>query len=159
MKIKALLVVFSLFSLTLSAQLNQTQPHLDQTVEIQNTAVAANKAVVSKWIAAPKTNDLETALSFWSDEWQERLTHGFKGITVSFPDVKVIADDMIAEDDKVVLRWTFKGTHNGPYRDIPATGKVITWTGIDIYTLKEWKIEGIMRATDPEAISRQLKDE
>ena len=88
MKIKALLVVFSLLSLSLSAQLNQTQSHLEQTAQIQNTAEAANKAVVSKWIAARNTNDLETALSFWSDEWQERLTHGFNGTTVSFPDVR-----------------------------------------------------------------------
>ncbi|NRB53156.1 MAG: ester cyclase [Saprospiraceae bacterium] len=159
MKIKALLVIFSLSTLTLSAQLDQSRQPLDQATQIHDTTIAANKAVVGKWIAARNTNDLESALSFWADEWQERLTHGFNGTTVSFPDVKIIADDMIAENDKVVLRWTLKGTHNGPYRDIPATGKAITWTGVDIYTLKEGKIVGIMRATDPEAISRQLQDE
>lgn len=115
-----------------------------------------NKAVITKWIEARNTNDAEGALALWVDEWQERLTKGFNGTTEAFPDVNIGVDEMIAEGDKVVLRWTLTGTHQGNYQGIPATGKAIKWNGIDIYTLADGKIAGINRASDPNAIAKQL---
>ena len=42
-------------------------------------------------------------------------------------------DDLIAEDDKVVVRWTNAGTHVAPFAGAPATGRSFTIAGIDIY--------------------------
>jgi steroid delta-isomerase-like uncharacterized protein len=50
----------------------------------------------------------------------------------AFPDVKLTIEDMITEGDKVVTRWTATGTHTGELMGIPATGKRITVTGLDI---------------------------
>jgi predicted ester cyclase len=41
-------------------------------------------------------------------------------------------EDLIAEGDKVAYRYTFRGTHQGEIMGAPATGKVVTWTGIVI---------------------------
>ena len=49
-------------------------------------------------------------------------------------------DDVIAEGDKVAIRWTFKGTNNGPMGDIPATGKQVEVTGIDIFRIEDGRI-------------------
>ncbi len=50
----------------------------------------------------------------------------------AFPDLHLTIEDLIAEGDKVVCRWTASGTQRGDLPDIPATGKQSTVTGIFI---------------------------
>jgi steroid delta-isomerase-like uncharacterized protein len=50
----------------------------------------------------------------------------------AFPDLRMTIDDQIAEGDRVVTRWTARGTHTGSFQGIPPTGKQGTITGIDI---------------------------
>jgi steroid delta-isomerase-like uncharacterized protein len=50
----------------------------------------------------------------------------------AFPDLRFTIDDQIAEGDKVVMRYTARGTHKGELMGIPPTGKQITVTGITI---------------------------
>jgi len=46
----------------------------------------------------------------------------------------------LAEDDLVAFTWTFNGVHNGPFAGIPATGKNVTLSGINVEKLKDGKI-------------------
>jgi len=46
-------------------------------------------------------------------------------------------EDMIAEGDKVVVRWTNRGTHVGEFMGIPATGRSFSIAGIDIHRLRD----------------------
>jgi steroid delta-isomerase-like uncharacterized protein len=50
----------------------------------------------------------------------------------AFPDLHFTIEDEIAEGDKVVMRWTSRGTHRGELMGIPPTGKQSTVTGITI---------------------------
>lgn len=50
----------------------------------------------------------------------------------AFPDTQFTIEDQIAEEDKVVTRWTAHGTHKGELMGIPATGKQVVVTGISI---------------------------
>jgi predicted ester cyclase len=50
----------------------------------------------------------------------------------TFPDVHSTVDDMVAEGDKVVVRFTFTGTHKGEWRGIPPTNRRVTGWGISI---------------------------
>jgi steroid delta-isomerase-like uncharacterized protein len=50
----------------------------------------------------------------------------------AFPDLRVTLDAEIAERDLVVSRWTAQGTHRGPLRGIPPSGRVITLSAIEI---------------------------
>src|SRR5437762_14085860 len=43
----------------------------------------------------------------------------------AFPDFHIAIEELIAEDDEVVARWTFTGTHDGPFVGVPATGKPV----------------------------------
>jgi predicted ester cyclase len=61
-----------------------------------------------------------------------------------FPDFTCTIEEMIAERDKVMVRCTYQGTHQGempgPYGPVPPTSKVITYTGVNIYRLVGGKI-------------------
>ena len=50
----------------------------------------------------------------------------------AFPDLHLTIDDQVAEGDRVVTRWTARGTHTGPFQGMPPSGKRGTMTGIDI---------------------------
>jgi predicted ester cyclase len=50
----------------------------------------------------------------------------------AFPDFHLTVEDMIAEGDRVVARFTMRGTQQGAFMDIPPTGKQVTVTAIDI---------------------------
>lgn len=49
-------------------------------------------------------------------------------------------EDLIAEGDKVVVRWTNRGTHVGEFMGMPATGKAFAIAGIDIHRLRDGKL-------------------
>jgi steroid delta-isomerase-like uncharacterized protein len=47
----------------------------------------------------------------------------------AFPDLHFTIEDMIAEGDNVITRWSVTGTHEGNLLGIPPTGKRTTGTG------------------------------
>jgi predicted ester cyclase len=54
--------------------------------------------------------------------------------------MRMTIDDMTADGDRVVLRWTARGTNTGEMMGMPATGKPATVTGIVINRLAAGKI-------------------
>jgi predicted ester cyclase len=57
-----------------------------------------------------------------------------------FPDIQWHVENIIAAEDKVVVRWNWKGTHTAQFRDFAATGKTVTNDGMAIYTFANGKI-------------------
>ncbi len=55
----------------------------------------------------------------------------------AFPDGRNTKEELLAEGDKVVQRWTFRGTHQGAFQGIPPTDRPVTLTGISI-----WRVAG-----------------
>jgi predicted ester cyclase len=48
-------------------------------------------------------------------------------VTLSaFSDIQVTIEDIVAEDDKIVSRFTIRGTHTGEFMGIAPTGREIT---------------------------------
>ena len=62
------------------------------------------------------------------------------GSASAFPDGLYTIEDMIAEQDKVMIRGSFKGTHRGEFMGIPGTGKEITMSWITVLHLNEGKV-------------------
>ena len=85
---------------------------------------------------------------------------GFKqiitGLRAAFPDLQASVDDLIAEGDKVMCRWTTRGTHQGPLGGISPTGKQVTVTGISVYRLANGKIAERWASWDTLGMMEQL---
>ena len=58
----------------------------------------------------------------------------------ALPDFQETIEDMVAEGDKVVVRFKGTGTHTGEWFGIPPTGKKNTITGVLIYRIVDGKI-------------------
>jgi predicted ester cyclase len=59
---------------------------------------------------------------------------------VSLPDYNHTIEDVIAQGDKVVIRATNRGTHEGEFLGIPPTGKKVEYTGILIGRFVDGKL-------------------
>ena len=58
----------------------------------------------------------------------------------AFPDLRVTAEDIFSEGDKVAYRWTGRGTHQGELMGIPPTGNEVTFRGIDVLRVERGKV-------------------
>ncbi|HET7440126.1 MAG TPA: ester cyclase, partial [Terriglobales bacterium] len=58
----------------------------------------------------------------------------------AFPDLRISVQQMVAEGDKVVVLWTFRGTHTGSgYEGLPPTGTKVEVRGMTIWRIvEEW---------------------
>lgn len=74
----------------------------------------------------------------------------------AFPDFRAVIHDLIAEDDKVVTRKTFYGTHEGELLGIPPTGKEVTIELIDILRVADGKITDHWNVVDQLGLMQQL---
>lgn len=70
----------------------------------------------------------------------EGIKNAFRLLYAAFPDTVHVIDDLIAEDDKVVVRLHATATHTGQIFDTPPTGKKVTLSSIVIYRLTQGKI-------------------
>ncbi len=72
------------------------------------------------------------------------------------PDLHAMIDDLAAEGDKVVVRYTVEGTQQGELPGVPPTGKRFRISGISIYRLAEGKIAEQWEQMDMLGLMQQL---
>ena len=96
-----------------------------------------NKALIRRWAEEfdkknfAKVEEMATpSATFYypgSEPWnREAQLDFFKAFSAAFPDHQHTMDEQIAEGDKVVTRFTLRGTHNGDLQGIAPTGKQVT---------------------------------
>jgi steroid delta-isomerase-like uncharacterized protein len=116
-------------------------------------SIEGNKAIVRRYREAHNANVLDeldaiVAADLTSHNLLPGLPPGresgkqvHQGAAASFPDLVTTTDDLIAEGDRVVERWTSRGTHTGaPFFGAPASGKAFTIPGISIYRIADGRI-------------------
>ncbi|MFD1515417.1 ester cyclase [Halomarina rubra] len=64
----------------------------------------------------------------------------FEPFRRGFSDLRVAVEDVVAEGDRVVLRVTISGTHDGPFMGIEPTGKPLTASGFALHRLAGGKV-------------------
>jgi predicted ester cyclase len=71
----------------------------------------------------------------------------FAGVVAAFPDAHITINDIFGQGDEVVVR-VVSGTQEGAILGIPASGRPVEWTGVDIYRLSDGKISNIWAGDD-----------
>jgi steroid delta-isomerase-like uncharacterized protein len=120
-------------------------------------SIEANKAIVRRWYDefwnAEKLDVLAELLhpDYVFGEGYGAGAPSVEGIKEAnlfwhrvLPDLHFTIEDMIAEGETVVVRWTARGTHQGDWEmelgTIPASGQATTTPGTSSYYLRDGKI-------------------
>jgi steroid delta-isomerase-like uncharacterized protein len=79
-----------------------------------------------------------------------------KGWHQVFPDLSIVPEKLIAEDDLVTIYWIARGTNTGTGNGLPATGKKAEQAGITIWRIVTGKIKEEWSAFDQLSMMQQL---
>ncbi|MFB6218581.1 MAG: ester cyclase [Halobacteriaceae archaeon] len=126
-----------------------------------------NKQLVRRYLDAFNDKDRETLSELVADDVVEHGTHweveGFEEFmgyveenVDTFADYTGSTDEMVAEDDTVVVRYTVSGVHDGEYLGIEPTGREVEWTGIAMYRIDDGEIAEIWLESDQLGVLEQL---
>jgi steroid delta-isomerase-like uncharacterized protein len=75
----------------------------------------------------------------------------------AFPDLKATLEDILAEGDKVMFRWSVSGTHLGDWLGIPPTGNHVTATGITVLRIAGGKVVEGWTSTDLSPTEEEMR--
>lgn len=129
-----------------------------------------NKALVRRWfeelfneakldvadeIVTPDhvSHDTSTPEHLPGPEGERQLVNLVRG---AFPDGRISIEDLVAEGDRVAVRWTFRGTHRGVFMGIAPTGKEVEMGAMDLVRIAGGKIAETWSNVDMMAMMRQL---
>ncbi len=87
-------------------------------------------------------------------EGQKQLLTGFR---TAFPDIQLTVEEMIAEDDKIAFRSTMRGTHQGDFLGIAATGHRVTVSLLDVIRIEDGKFIEQWGGPDTHDLLRQIQ--
>ncbi|MFB6251743.1 MAG: ester cyclase [Halobellus sp.] len=127
-----------------------------------------NKALVREYLDAFNDRDHERMREMLADDVVEHGAHEelrgtdeiidfLEAHFETFPDYSGTAEDIIAEDDLVTVRYSVYGTHTGEYRDVEPTGHKTSWSGTAIYRIEDDKIAEIWVEEDRLGMLEQLE--
>ena len=109
-------------------------------------SVEENKAIIRRFYEEIFTNpdifdetvaaDVTVGDTHGLDAYKKVMSKWIAG----FPDGEFVVEDIIAEGDKVVARYSFSGTHTGEWFGIPPTNKQVSFGGTVTFRIADGKI-------------------
>ena len=127
-----------------------------------------NKTLARRWFEDMfNRGDLDAANEIISADFVDHLTHederGLEELKhyvsiyrTAFPDIQDTVGDIVAEGDKVVVRWMSRGTHQGEFMGVAPTGRHVTSTGMRLFHISENKIVESWVNIDERGLQEQL---
>lgn len=114
-----------------------------------------NKEFILRYIEAinGKVKDAATCDQFMTDQKLKEHILFFDAI---FPQYEADVEEMMAEDDRVMLRVRMRGIHKGPFNGIPPTHNTVEFPFIITYTIRNGKIVDHWLVADQMELLQQL---
>ena len=129
--------------------------------------IARNKELIRRWIAFADSGFPGAFEEFIAEGYvghlgdtamdRHELERAERDFARAFPDMRHSIEDLIAETDRVVLRVTSRGTHQGEFQGIPPAHRPVEFTGIVIYRVSGRKIAETWGELDFLRLMRQLR--
>ena len=82
--------------------------------------------------------------------------HQVLALLKGFPDLQMTIEDIFGEDEKIVVEWTFSGTHDGKFLGIPATHNKVSVDGVTIHHVANGKVIDTSATWNGLALMKQL---
>ncbi|WP_156843052.1 ester cyclase [Novosphingobium aquimarinum] len=73
-----------------------------------------------------------------------------------FPDVQWTLEELVVEGEKIAARYTMRGTHEGTFFGVPATGRQIAVQTMNFYDMANGKIVGERGQPDLLGLMQQI---
>lgn len=89
---------------------------------------------------------------------REVWKQGLAIMRAGFPDIEARVEDIFGAGDRVAVRLTFRGTHTGKFQGIPATGRSIEYTSIEIYRIAGGLIAEEWICSDMATLMQQISE-
>jgi predicted ester cyclase len=120
-----------------------------------------NKQIIERYYEQVfNGRDVDSIGEYWADErMREAVTGGCLSYFDAFPDLHISLDELIAEDERVFVRTTMTGTHDGEYKGIAPTGRNVATDCAEVYRLADGKIVGYWCLLNVAGLMRQLTEE
>ena len=132
---------------------------LMSTTRLEGVRGGWSSAVIEEFFAPSYRRHLSPTTAPLTREGQRERANRLRA---ALPDATVTLEDIFAEGDRVAYRLTIRGTHQGAFQGIPATGKQVTvsftaivrievgrlieeWGGLDLFDLRR-RLEAVVTA-------------
>jgi predicted ester cyclase len=85
------------------------------------------------------------------------LRRGLAGLLTAFPDFHFSVEDILADCDRVAIRYRGSGTHCANFLGVAPTGRWVDYSGIVILRLQQGKIAEFWAQPDQLGLLKQIQ--
>ncbi len=139
-----------------------------QLTDDSAVSTAEKEALIHQLLDLIDEGNLDAALQLYAEDYiyhgpggQElRGRDGIRGLwdvyLTGFPDLSSTVEDMISQGDKLVLRWTIRGTHTGEFLGVPASNRKITLPITEIFRIADGQLVEAWDQYDRMTVMQQI---
>ena len=125
------------------------------------------KQIVALWVAAVAAGDLSALSNLVADDVRdtsgptpsvgsETFCARAAAVDNAFGDMEVRVEDLVTENDRAAWRWVLTGNHVGPFAGVAATGRRVSFRGINFQRFAAGKVVEHWTMVDAASLLKQL---
>jgi steroid delta-isomerase-like uncharacterized protein len=141
-------------------------PAIQQFLQEMTPRAERNRRVIQRVVNCFNSANYEDFDQLYDADWScaahetQRGADGVRQLIAQifsmFADANAEIEEIVADDEKVTVRWVFKGTHTGEWQGITPTGKRVQVRGVLVDHIVNEKITETHVRYEPVDLKRQL---
>ena len=126
-----------------------------------------NVAAIERAVAHMNQGNLDGYLELYAEnvtvhgyppgvEGKAGVSEFYRAFARALPDLELKADDVLAEGDKVAVRYSLSGTHSDELMGVPATGNKVELSGQSFFRFENGQVAERWQSLDGAALLTQI---